>query len=125
MTRRTLSLIALLSFTVACGDRAAAPEPPAVPESAAIAMPDAESAAISSAILAAGGNAVDAAVAAGFALAVSEPEAGNIGGGGFMLIFIDGEAHFLDYRETAPLVSKVDTFSRGESRHTPKAAGVR
>jgi gamma-glutamyltranspeptidase / glutathione hydrolase len=55
------------------------------------------------AIMQAGGNAVDAAVAVGFALAVVQPEAGNIGGGGFLLFRRpSGEVHFLDYREKAP-----------------------
>jgi gamma-glutamyltranspeptidase/glutathione hydrolase len=62
-------------------------------------------------ILKKGGNAVDAAVAVGFALAVTHPAAGNIGGGGLMLIrFADGRATAIDYREMAPARAHRDMF---------------
>src|SRR6266571_125693 len=62
-------------------------------------------------VLRSGGNAVDAAVAVGFALAVTHPFAGNIGGGGFMLIrMADGHATFIDFREKAPRKATHDMY---------------
>lgn len=90
--------------------RAPGESAPPQERSAAVAMPDTYAAEVSEDVLRAGGNAVDAAVAAGFALAVTYPEAGNIGGGGFMLIRMDDEMSFVDYRETAPLTAHRDMF---------------
>lgn len=83
-------------------------------------------------ILQKGGNAIDAAVATEFALAVCYPEAGNIGGGGFMLIRMnDGSTDVIDYREKAPLDAFRDMFldekgnlTEGSSTETRLAAGV-
>ncbi len=73
--------------------------------------------AVGAEVLKAGGNAVDAAVATGFALAVTYPAAGNIGGGGFMVIrFPDGRTTAFDFREKAPLTAHANMFldSAGE-----------
>jgi gamma-glutamyltranspeptidase/glutathione hydrolase len=62
-----------------------------------------------------GGNAIDAAVAVGFALAVVSPEAGNIGGGGFMLVrMANGRAAFIDYREVAPAKASRDMYVKSD-----------
>ncbi len=73
-------------------------------------MPDRFAAQTARTILEAGGNAVDAAVASAFSLAVTYPEAGNIGGGGFMVSHVEGQAAFLDFRETAPLTAQRNMF---------------
>ena len=72
-----------------------------------------------------GGNAVDAAVATGFALAVTHPVAGNIGGGGFMLIRLaNGETHFVDYREKAPAKASHDMYLDAQGNIIPDASLV-
>lgn len=76
-------------------------------------------------IMQAGGNAVDAAVAVGFALAVVHPQAGNLGGGGFMLIrMADGKAHFIDYREKAPAAATANMYLDAQGNVIPDASVV-
>ena len=83
-------------------------------------------------ILKKGGNAIDAAVSVAFALAVTHPSAGNIGGGGFMVIRLaNGAVTTIDFREKAPLLSTKDMFLdengdviQNKSRYTSWASGV-
>jgi gamma-glutamyltranspeptidase/glutathione hydrolase len=82
-------------------------------------------------VLKSGGNAVDAAVAVGFALAVTHPFAGNLGGGGFMLLrFADGRSTFIDFRERAPERATRDMYLDAQGNLTQdsvdgwRAAGV-
>ncbi len=77
------------------------------------------------AVLREGGNAVDAAVAVGFALAVVHPAAGNLGGGGFMLLRMhNGDAHFLDYREEAPGAATANMYLDAHGNVIPGASTV-
>ncbi len=83
-------------------------------------------------VLAAGGNAIDAAIATGFALAVVHPSAGNIGGGGFMVVrFPNGQTTAIDFREKAPLVSFAEMwldengeYSSNVHHRSAKSVGV-
>ena len=76
-------------------------------------------------ILKRGGNAVDAGVAVAFALAVVEPAAGNIGGGGFMLVrMADGRTNFLDYREIAPGKATRDMYIRPDGKLDEEASVI-
>lgn len=97
----------------------------------AIAAPDRYGALAAQDVLKAGGNAVDAAVATAFVLAVTYPEAGNLGGGGFMTLLVDGKPYFLDYRETAPAGATANMYLDAQGNPIveaslvgPLAAGV-
>ena len=100
-------IVAFISVVAACSH---APNPPVDSASnntvglsqQAVAMPDSYSADAAMQVLQEGGNAIDAAITAQFVLAVTLPEAGNVGGGGFMTIKFEDNTDFLDYREMAP-----------------------
>ena len=93
------------------GWRYAAPPPPVVGRHAMVVSEHPLSSAVGADILRRGGNAIDAAVAVGFAQAVVNPRAGNIGGGGFLVYrSSDGQAFALDYRETAPAAATRDMY---------------
>lgn len=77
---------------------------------AAVASPDRYGTEAAQTVMQRGGNAVDAAVATAFALAVTYPEAGNLGGGGFITLKMGGDLAFLDFREVAPQAAKRDMY---------------
>src|SRR5262245_37126924 len=99
-------LAALLLFTTLCVARQ-----PVRARHSMVVTRETHATEVGDAILAAGGNAIDAAVAVGFMLAVTHPSAGNLGGGGFMLIrFADGKSTFIDFRERAPASASRDMY---------------
>ncbi len=104
---RILFVTVALFILTGCASERITPTPPA---QQAVAMPDSYSADAAMAVLNEGGNAVDAAITAQFVLAVTLPEAGNIGGGGFMTIVKDDKQRFLDYREVAPAAAHRDMY---------------
>ena len=124
--RITLALIALLVLPLlARGEDRAAPEIGHAPAVAAaqgmVVAQEALAARIGVDILQKGGNAVDAAVAVGFAMAVTYPRAGNLGGGGFMVIHrAGGEDTTIDYRETAPQAINAKSFLDAEGNADPQ-----
>jgi len=97
----------------------AAAQPRAVLSAGAVASPDRYGALAGAEVLRAGGNAVDAAVATGFALAVTYPEAGNLGGGGFMTLYVGGKPYFLDYRERAPAKATASMYLDAKGEVSP------
>jgi gamma-glutamyltranspeptidase/glutathione hydrolase len=103
---------ARLAFVVvACAAAHAASPPPVAAEHGMVVTAHRLASRVGVDVLKHGGNAVDAAVAVGYALAVTYPAAGNIGGGGFMTIqFADGRKTFLDFREAAPLAATRDMY---------------
>ncbi len=129
--RRPIRALALLSLgfalVVACLPRDAAAD--STPEKqrgmvVAVSPPGADA---GRDILRKGGNAVDAAVATAFAMAVTYPAAGNIGGGGFMLIYPPGGKGgpvVIDYREKAPAAAHKTMYTKKDSWYSAKAVGV-
>jgi len=90
----------------------------------AVASPDRYGALAAQEVLKAGGNAIDAAVATAFTLAVTYPEAGNLGGGGFMTLYVDGKPYFLDYRETAPAGASATMYLDAKGEPIPSLSLV-
>jgi len=144
-TARTALLSATILSLAACGPKAPDADAPAFPsawrlpadpapitaQNGMVVSTDEYASQVGVDVLRAGGNAIDAAIAVQFALAVVNPEAGNIGGGGFMVLHTaDGETAAVDFREKAPLAATRDMYLDANGNVTDKsvvghlAAGV-
>lgn len=131
LKRRLIKYSCFIAFLMISQQAISAEELQPKFEAGAVASPDYYGAIAAKEMLSKEGNAVDAAVATAFTLAVTYPEAGNIGGGGFMTLWIEGKPYFLDYREVAPSKADKDMFLDGKknvidnlSLYSHKASGV-
>ena len=133
MARLLFAFVALLIGGLAHAQVAPAPRLPVIPpaqgvlaKNGMVVAQESRAARIGADILARGGNAVDAAVAVGFAMAVTYPRAGNIGGGGFMVIHLANYRNLgnrdvaIDYRETAPAAATATMFLDAQGNPDPK-----
>src|SRR5471030_1867889 len=116
--RRLLSLVVLLALAVPVG---AVRQPLRAKHGMVVAM-ESQAADVGVEVLKAGGNAIDAAVAVGFAMSATHPYAGNLGGGGYMLIRLaDGRTTFVDFREKAPGKASHDMYLDAEGNPTQES----
>src|SRR5271170_8518886 len=125
MRFRYKSLILLLMAAVAlsCGQTAVASIAPAHAQHGIVVSVHELASQAGVEMMRAGGNAVDAAVATGFALAVVHPQAGNLGGGGFLLLrTASGETHFIDFREKAPAAATAGMYLDAQGNVVPGAS---
>ncbi|MBI3822208.1 MAG: gamma-glutamyltransferase [Planctomycetes bacterium] len=124
--RKLVSIGFIAVFTpVACSTSVASEKKPVEFRNGVVVAVSEPGAEAGLAILKQGGNAVDAAVATAFAMAVTHPAAGNIGGGGFMLVHpAKGDPTVIDYRETAPAAATKTMFKKGDSPYSHRVVGV-
>ncbi|MBM3316405.1 MAG: gamma-glutamyltransferase, partial [Candidatus Eisenbacteria bacterium] len=113
------------ALVAAAGPARAVSPPPLLCAGGMVVSESPEASRVGAEILLRGGNAVDAAVAVHFALAVAYPQAGNLGGGGFMLVrMADGTAEAIDFREVAPGAAARDLFLRADGTPDPQLSTV-
>src|SRR4051794_20247359 len=133
LARSVLVIFALLLAPASVPAQSQRPDQTTLAQHGVVVAQEARAAAIGRDVLERGGNAVDAAVAVGFALAVTHPQAGNLGGGGFMVVHLADRQDdvTIDYRETAPRSVTAATFldAKGEadpekSRNSALGIGV-
>src|SRR5882757_863515 len=123
--RQLVAVLVAALMLLPCASNAQTPaHAPQQLDAAAVATPDIYGARATAEILKAGGNVADAAVAVAFVEAVTYPEAGNIGGGGFATLWFEGKPYFLDYRETAPAAATAHMFLDAKGEVVPNLSLV-